>query len=1033
MKRSAKAARTAVGWLVALGSMAASMIATAAPAVLLDDFADLRPWRVVASEGVQATMARNREGALCLAADFGGVAGYAVLRRTLPIAWPAQFDLVVRATGDGAANDLQLKFVDASGENVWWFRRLDQRPPPGTAGWTARARQLEFAWGPTADRRLRATRDVEIVIAAGREGGRSRVCLRRLELVPRATDPAVWPAPVMHVTPGRLDVDLKHRRDLNGLALRWPASAARLDYDVLTSDDARRWRVLRRVRGSDGGLDTLYLPDETARHLRIRLPAGTPPPSVELREPARWPDLNAAIAELAADAPRGDLPRAFAGEQNHWTLVGVDGGGPRSALMSEDGALELGRGGPSVEPAVVLDDGTRVTWANVAPEQQLRDGALPLPSVTWRHAAFTLTTEAAADGPREAPQLLARYTLRNLDTRQRRFTLQLALRPWQVNPPQQFLTTPGGERPIAALVWDGRRLAADARSSIEPTPVPEAVTALPFDGGLSLRALRAAPPLRHLNDPQAHASAALQWQLELAPGEAATVGFVSPLGGPSTEPLAQDITTLQQRMEAVAARWSTRLSPTLLRVPAPAQPIADTIRTATAHTLMSRDGWALQPGTRAYARSWIRDGAMMAAGLVRVGEVDAAREFVDAFAAHVFPSGHVPCCVDRRGADPIAENDSAGEFLFAVEQVAQHTADRGWLARQWPTVERVVQRMEAMRLSERVDANRLPGREAFFGLMPRSISHEGYSDRPAYAYWDDFWALRGYKDAVTIARTLGHDDAAQRWSASRTQFEQDLTASIAASAAQHHIDFVPGAADRGDFDATSTTIALDPAQAQGVVPPALLDATFERYWHGFEARRAGTTAWRDFTPYEWRHVGALLRLGRPDRAQAVLNFMMAYRRPAAWNQWAEVVRPGLRDVGFVGDMPHAWVASDALRSLLDLFAWEREAPAQLVIGAGIPPAWRDAGPIEVQGLLTSAGPLDYTLSPIAGGWQLHLARAGLPARLAWPAGEPLPAALHDGRPLAWQGRELPLPPAPATVTLQRPARSGNAAPTPSSP
>ena len=33
-----------------------------------------------------------------------------------------------------------------------------------------------------------------------------------------------------------------------------------------------------------------------------------------------------------------------------------------------------------------------------------------------------------------------------------------------------------------------------------------------------------------------------------------------------------------------------------------------------------------------------------------------------------FANGKVPCCVDRRGADPVPENDSAGEFLFLHRQ-----------------------------------------------------------------------------------------------------------------------------------------------------------------------------------------------------------------------------------------------------------------------------------------------------------------------------------------------------------------------------
>ena len=43
---------------------------------------------------------------------------------------------------------------------------------------------------------------------------------------------------------------------------------------------------------------------------------------------------------------------------------------------------------------------------------------------------------------------------------------------------------------------------------------------------------------------------------------------------------------------------------------------------------MSRQGAMLKPGTRTYARAWIRDGAMMSEALLRMGRADVAREFL---------------------------------------------------------------------------------------------------------------------------------------------------------------------------------------------------------------------------------------------------------------------------------------------------------------------------------------------------------------------------------------------------------------------
>ncbi len=409
---------------------------------------------------------------------------------------------------------------------------------------------------------------------------------------------------------------------------------------------------------------------------------------------------------------------------------------------------------------------------------------------------------------------------------------------------------------------------------------------------------------------------------------------------------------------------------------------------------------------------------MMVAGLVRLGEVDVAREFVDWFSPYVFRSGKVPCCVDFRGADPVTENDSDGEYLYAVAEVWRHTRDEAFLARHWPTAQRVVAHLEQLRQSTRTEAFRDAHPPNLWGLLPPSISHEGYSDKPAYSYWDDFWALRGLEDAVVIASAMGEEQRAGEWAAWRDELEAELARSVEATAARFGMSVIAGAADRGDFDPTSTTIALNPAQAR--VSPVLLGRTFDRYWQESEERSSGARAWKEYTPYELRTVGALARLGHPGRAQSMLRWFMTYRRPEAWNQWAEVVRADAREPHFLGDMPHAWVASDFIRSTLDLFAYEREADGVLLLGAGLEDEWL-AGGFGVKNLSTPHGSLSYRLSPVPGGFSLELAGGLAPpaggVRLAWPLAGPLPRAVHQGVLLSWVGRELVLPAGPATVEL----------------
>jgi len=977
-------------------ALALLLAARLAGAAVLDDMKDESRWKASASDQVKAALHRDaRDGSLCLDYDFAGVSGYAVMRRELPLDWPADFALTAQLKGSGRGNDVQLKFVDASGDNVWWVNRPALALPDTLTEMRFKRRHIAFAWGPAEDRVLKRSRFVELVVVAGQQGGGAgALCLGSLALEAREPAPKAWPEPKRSERAGELTLDLKRPREFNGLWLGGGASR------VEASDDGSHWKLLSRETGR-----AVFLDEQEWRWLRLRFDTREPP-AVELRDSAQWPTRNAAVAELAQALPRGELPRAFIGQQNYWSVVGVDGGAQRSGLVSEDGAIELTRGGPSIEPAVQLADGRLVTWAQVRIEHDLVEQALPV--VQWRHADVELRVEAGADGAPKSPQLLARYTLANPTSKPQRYALLLTLRPWQVNPPQQFLSTQGGISPLPKLAWSGGQLAA-AGLHIRPREAPAEVRAAAWSAGPGFAALLKAPALTELADAEGLPSALMRFDVELAPGERRSFGWVSGAD-------AVDASALDTRLAVVAAQWRDRLGSLSLRLPPQAQPIADTMRSALAQILVSRDGPALRPGTRSYARSWVRDGAMMVAGLVRMGQARAAREFVDWFSGYIFTSGKVPCCVDQRGADPVVENDSHGEYLFALAELWRHTQDRALLERHWPQVRRVVAWMEALRLSERK-----PGVDARFkGLMPPSISHEGYSDKPAYAYWDDFWALRGYKDAVQIAEALGDAATAKTWAASRDEFAADLAASIVATAKHYGLHHIAGAADRGDFDATSTTMELNPAQAENLAPE-LLRGTFDRYWADAQARMNGK-AWRDYTPYELRNVSALVRLGHADEAHRLLAWFFTHQRPAGWNQWAEVVLPDEREPRFLGDMPHAWISSDYLRSALDLFAYERETG--LVLGAGLTSNWKASGDIGVAGLSTAWGRLDYRLERCAaGGWMLTIDRrperlAGRELRLAWPGTETLPRATADGRELAWQGRELPLPPGANAVQLE---------------
>jgi hypothetical protein len=418
-------------------------------------------------------------------------------------------------------------------------------------------------------------------------------------------------------------------------------------------------------------------------------------------------------------------------------------------------------------------------------------------------------------------------------------------------------------------------------------------------------------------------------------------------------------------LAAATRDWHQRLDRVDLQLSPAAEPLVKTFKTAIAHILINRDGPAIQPGSRSYARTWIRDGSLTSSALLRSGLADPVRELIEWFAPYQFANGKVPCCVDARGADPVPENDSHGEFIFLVAEYWRYTHDRATVEKVWPHVEKAVAYIDELRRQRRTDEYRQPAKLRYFGLLPESISHEGYSSHPVHSYWDDFFALTGLKDAAALARELGKTAEADRWAASRDEFRADLYASINRVMTEAKIDYIPASADLADRDPTSTTTALSPGgeleNLRDKLPRQALERTFEYYWKEIEQRKTGD--WKAYTPYELRAVGTFVRLGWTERAHELLDLFLKDRRPPTWNQWPEVVYRDQRAPSFLGDLPHTWVASDFIRSFLDLLAYERDSDQVLVLAAGVPDSWIAApGGVAVRRLPTPWGLLDYSLT-----------------------------------------------------------------------
>lgn len=1069
-------AHSIVGFLSCACAAAVSAqqpVAAAVPragVVVVDAFDSVAQWTAVPADGVEISIHPDsgiHGRSMRLDFDFHGHGGYVVVKRAVRLTLPANYELSFAIRGAAPINTLELKLIDSTGENVWWSNMRDFVFPTEWGSVTRKKRHISFAWGPRGGGEIERVFGIEFAITAG-SGGKGSVwiddfTLTALDaptpyvLTPVVTasahvpgheparaldgnDTTVWRAPGVSSGADRtsLKIDFLKRREFGGLVIDWEAGSRPNSYSIRAStgemvDGGETWTSLHTVRRavSPPGLrDYLYLPESDARYLELVVDTAMSGGSgFGVREisvkPLEWaPTKNDLLRVMAGDVPRGSYPKYLSSEQSYWTVVGVDRD-VFEALINEEGMIEVGRGQFSIEPFLYVD-GRLVTWndaqLSVVPDPE----EFPFPVVKWIARTMDggnveLSIAAFASGLPDSSVLNARYTVADRTGRSRRVQLYLALRPLQVNPPWQFLNQAGGVTRVDSIELRGSVVRVSGKFVHSLTPAA-GFGATSFHEGDIVAWLRAGilPGAKSIVDPFGQASAALRYDLELGPdARSQAIDIAVPLGGGELRPSGR---TFSAQAEHERSIWREKLDNVVIALPASAARYPATMRATIAHILINRDSAAIQPGSRSYSRSWIRDGSLTSTALLRTGHADVVKEFVEWFAPYQYANGKVPCCVDEHGATPVPENDSHGQLIYLIAEYYRHTGDRALLERTWPHVQKAVAYMDSLRRSRMTERYATGSERIFYGLLPESISHEGYSAKPVHSYWDDFFALRGFKDATLIARILGRPEA-DGYARITASFRTDVTESIRRVMSMRGIDFIPGSAELADFDATSTTVAVSPLGEGTQLFPEALQRTFDRYFAEARARADGTKAYEAYTPYELRTVGTFVQLGQREKAHELLDFFFRDQRPAAWHQWAEVVFRNPKTPRFIGDMPHTWVGSDYIRSFLDMLAFERESDSSLVITAGVKAQWLKEEPgVRVTNLSTHYGPLSYD-ARMSGNTVTLNVRSGIrmpPGGVVVPS--PLDArvlsAVVNGSAAEVHGHDVVVRKLPATVTIR---------------
>ncbi len=765
-----------------------------------------------------------------------------------------------------------------------------------------------------------------------------------------------------------VELQFPHVMGLGGIVIGWGDNYA-VQYSIDWSSDRETWETVYRENIGSGGTDHIYFPAVDARYLRVVCHTSNEGAGYELAH-IELKDRDAEATPLreyqarARNAEPGRYPMWLIREQEFWTALGLPEDDQES-LIGETGLFEPYKNGFSVQP-FVRSDGELFTWAEVELSQNLEDNYIPLPSVDWQASGWGMNIAAVPFGEPGAAFTAVRYRLANKGNEPLEAELVLAIRPVQLNPIWQHGGMSRIEDAECLARADSAIVRINHQNAVLLPLLPDHMGASTLhDGEINDYLVQnIVPKETTASDPEGRVGIGLWYNLEIPAGEYRDVVAIYPLHETDTVRqgwFTDPSSTFDRAWIDSREMWKELLDRVVIDIPETR--LIETIMSNLGYVLINYDPPFFKPGTRNYNHSWIRDGALTGVATLRLGHTAPVREFIERYTELINEDGWVPYIITEDGR-PIGYNpdmdggeghefDSQGQYVHIVRQYYDFTGDKELLRSVYPEIIRALEYGQEIRKRRLTDQYR---NTVFWGILPHSNSHEGYF--PAqHSYWDNFFMLLGWKDGAYLAEEMGDTESAKWMREEEAQLRKHLIDSINAVIKRDNLRYIPGSADLGDEDPTSTSVAVMVCEEAEHLPQDILRNTFDRYWQRVSRRHAGIPD--TFTPYEARNADVFIRFGQRDRALAVLrHFMEDSMRPRNWNHLAEVVHERPRAPSYIGDMPHTWCGSDYINAVLSMFSYVEHN--SLVLAAGVDPAWLEEG-VRVENMPTQFGDLDFRM------------------------------------------------------------------------
>jgi hypothetical protein len=652
-----------------------------------------------------------------------------------------------------------------------------------------------------------------------------------------------------------------------------------------------------------------------------------------------------------------------------WTTVGAPYASS-VALIGADGSFAPRNHGPAVSFWLYdLDAAVLVDPAQHTPRLRLDDDYLPIVSSAWDagdlHVETTYFTgwpggnvatwfSDSGAGSDQAVTFI-RMIISTTALVTRHLAVFVAIRPFGVERDTHAIDRAGCTVGTATLVADG----AVVLTGLQPAGGCGANALADGDVG-SFALQNMLPRAPSISDPGRRAAAMLRLEATLSPGAARILEFRAPAARLEPTPDRLDALiagSFERERVRVADAWRTALNRTSFDVSD--SRFNSAFRASQAYLLLNRRGPTPRSGPLAHDAFWVRDAAYVGQALERVGYAAENGTTLEALARTQREDGSFPAITDVGGARPVDEWDAQGQAIAALVAHYRFGHDKTWLAQVYPGVAAAARFLDALR------GRTLGDDRETRSLLPANLSAEDLGPATWHHYWDDLWAISGYREAAYAARELGVTSDAVDFDARAQDLQANVLQSISLVQARAGIAYVPNGPEDVNTSAMArgTTPALWPVRSlQGVPAQDLLSSSFRTYDQLWLEPQSGGYRHVEGTLWPYGGLGiahAMLRLGLLQPTWQILDWTLGHQTLPGTYAWGEGINPtsgGLE----LGDMPHSWAAAEFICLLRDLVIAEQDGWLQ--VNSGIPDNWLEPGKhVILRDAPTEYGPVTVTL------------------------------------------------------------------------